>query len=74
VHENCFVIYPGLVEYFVYSSPSTKSPFLDCEPIDAEVDYPDVLEEKATTERGGVNYHMYFNDNLVLIGGVGSMG
>jgi hypothetical protein len=46
VHENCFVIYPGLVEYFVYSSPPTKSPFLDCELVDAGVQYLDLQEEK----------------------------
>jgi hypothetical protein len=54
VHENCFVIYPGLVDYFVYSPPSTKSPFLDCELVDAGVEYSDLQEEKtedqATTE------------------------
>jgi hypothetical protein len=65
VHENCFVIYRGLVDYFVYSSPPTKSPFLDCEPVDAGVDYPDVQEEefeKKKTIEGGVNYYMYFNE------------
>jgi hypothetical protein len=60
VHENCFVIYPGLVEYFVYSSPSTKSPFLDYESVDAEVEYPNVQEEEldvqaTTQEEVGAN-------------------
>jgi hypothetical protein len=50
----------------VYSSPPTKSPFLDCEPVDAGVDYPDVQEEefekKETIEGEGVNYYMDFNE------------
>jgi hypothetical protein len=62
VHEIYFIIYPGLVEYFVYSSPPTKYPFLDCEPV---VNYPDVqeeeFEEQESIEGEGFNYYMDFN-------------
>jgi hypothetical protein len=39
--------------------PSLKSPFLDSEPVDAGVEFPDIqeedFEERAPTEEGGVN-------------------
>jgi hypothetical protein len=44
--------------------PFLKSPFLDCEPIDARVEYQDVQEEfdkQAPAELGGVNYYLEFS-------------
>jgi hypothetical protein len=44
--------------------PSLKSPFLECEPVDAEVDYQVVQEEEfdeqTSTEEEGVDYYLEF--------------
>jgi hypothetical protein len=65
VHKNV-LLYLDLLSTSC-THPSLKSPFLDCEPVDAEVDYQVVQEEEfdeqASTEEEGV-YYLEFNEQF----------